>query len=99
MATMFRHTLPAVRHAGEEAPIALAHPQPAAATLVNRDLSLIEFFRRVLEEGMDRSQPILERLKFMAIFSSNIDEFFMIRVSGLKEKLGHRFDVSPDGYT
>ena len=99
MATMFRHTLPAVRHAGEEAPIALAHPQPAAATLVNRDLSLIEFFRRVLEEGMDRSQPILERLKFMAIFASNIDEFFMIRVSGLKEKLGHRFDVSPDGYT
>ena len=49
--------------------------------LFNRDLSLIEFFRRVLEEGLDETQPVLERLKFLAIFSSNLDEFFMIRGS------------------
>ncbi len=56
--------------------------------LFNRDLSLIEFFRRVLEEALDNSQAPLERLKFLAILSSNLDEFFMIRVSGLKDSLG-----------
>ncbi len=65
--------------------------------LFNRELSLIEFFRRVLSEGLDHSQPLLERLKFLAIISSNLDEFFMIRVSGLKEKLED--SVSPDGMT
>lgn len=70
-----------------------------SATLINRDLSLIEFFRRVLDEAMDDSVPILERLKFLAIFSSNLDEFFMIRVSGLKERIGQRAEVSPDGYS
>jgi polyphosphate kinase len=68
------------------------------ANLINRDLSLLEFFRSVLHEGLDESTPLLERLKFMAIFGSNIDEFFMIRVSALKEKLGSRIEVSPDGY-
>jgi len=63
--------------------------------LFNRDLSLIEFFRRVLEEGLDNSQPVLERLKFLSILSSNLDEFFMIRVSALKEPLGEK--VSADG--
>lgn len=67
--------------------------------LINRDLSLLEFFRSVLEEALDRSNPLLERLKFLAIFGSNIDEFFMIRISGLKEKLGLKVDVSPDGYS
>ncbi|HEX8370870.1 MAG TPA: polyphosphate kinase 1 [Pyrinomonadaceae bacterium] len=65
--------------------------------LFNRELSLIEFFRRVLEEGLDETQPILERLKFLTILSSNLDEFFMIRVSSLKEKFADK--VSPDGMT
>lgn len=65
--------------------------------LFNRELSLIEFFRRVLEEGLDETQPVLERLKFLAILSSNLDEFFMIRVSSLKEKYIDK--VSPDGMT
>src|SRR5947207_8001525 len=79
------------------------HPNEAAdaiaATLINRDLSLLEFFRRVLDEALNEKLPILERLKFLAIFSANLDEFFMIRVSGLKEKTEHVVEVSPDGYT
>src|SRR6266699_1617982 len=67
---------------------------------LNRELSLLEFHRRVLEEGVDNSNPLLERLKFLSIFSSNIDEFFMIRVSGLKEELDENVtELSLDGMT
>jgi len=56
-------------------------------SVLNRDLCQIEFFRRVLEEATDKSTPALEKLKFLSIFSANLDEFFMVRVSGIKEML------------
>ena len=66
----------------------------------NRELSWLEFNRRVLAEGLDKRTPLLERLKFMAIFSSNLDEFFMVRVAALKKQVSAEVTkLSADGRT
>ena len=68
------------------------------ALYLNRELSLLEFQRRVLEEAWDEANPLLERVKFLSIFGSNMDEFFMVRVSGIRKMVEARImDVSPDG--
>jgi len=70
-----------------------AHPPEC---YLNRELSWLEFNARVLEEAGDATNPLLERLKFLAIFSSNLDEFFEIRVAGLQQQV--YAGVAPQDY-
>jgi polyphosphate kinase len=86
--------------AAEPAKPKLALAPAPEKRFLNRELSLIEFFRHVLDEARDAKNPPLERLRFVTIFSNIVDEFFMVRVSGLKEEVEHGYlQPSLDGMT
>ncbi|MEP7074524.1 MAG: hypothetical protein ABI878_01835 [Acidobacteriota bacterium] len=78
----------------ESVAVAKALINRPAATMINRDLSLVEFYWRVVEEASDTEIPLLERVKFIGIVAELIDEFFMIRVAGLKAKSGALMEVT-----
>ena len=77
-------------------------PEPTDLTdpslYVNRELSWLDFNDRVLQLAEDESLPLIERLKFLAIFVTNLDEFFMVRVAGVHDQVDARIDArGPDG--
>jgi len=75
-------------------------PAPPITPFVNRELSWLQFNGRVLAEALDPGTPLLERLRFLTIFHTNLDEFYMIRVSGIKQQISAGVDaVSIDGMT
>ena len=84
------------------APVAPApvvvHNLDDSSLYIHRELSQLQFNIRVLEQALDESYPLLERLKFLLIFSSNLDEFFEIRVAGLKKQINFaREQAAADG--
>jgi len=75
----------------------MSESRTVPAQFINRELSLLEFQRRVLEEAQNESNPLLERVKFLSIFGSNMDEFFMVRVSGIRKLVeAHILDAGCD---
>ncbi len=66
---------------------------------INRDVSWLEFNSRVLDEAADKGNPLLERLKFLAIYSGNLDEFFMVRIAGIAQQLGSGVQEVYKGYS
>ena len=85
---------------GGLAPSAEAPDLRAHSLYLNREISWLEFNARVLSEAENEAVPLLERLKFHAIVASNLDEFFMVRVAGLKQQLtGDVGEMPPDGMT
>src|ERR1700728_3206333 len=79
--------IPIIDSAHASVPPPAAPPAQGGPEFLNRDLTWLEFNRRVLHEALDERTPLLERVRFLGIFTSNLDEYFMKRVGGLQRQI------------